>query len=77
MIFSQLKVNEYLRLVKTFQPLLATPRLNLISFDQKAYDDIFARSSKREIMQIFGHRNEEEYEYGENINAHGLIDEQS
>ena len=55
-------MNEYLRLVKIFQPLLATPRLNIISFDQKAYDDIFARSSKQEIMQIFGHQNDEEYE---------------
>jgi [ribosomal protein S5]-alanine N-acetyltransferase len=62
MIFSQLKVNEYLRLVKTFQPLLATPRLNLISFDQNTYDDIFAQASKQEIMQIFGHQNDEEYE---------------
>ena len=62
MIFSQLKVNEYLRLVKTFQPLLATPRLNLNSFDQNTYDDIFAQASKQEIMQIFGHQNDEEYE---------------
>jgi [ribosomal protein S5]-alanine N-acetyltransferase len=62
MIFSQLKVNEYLRLVKTFQPLLATPRLNLISFDQNTYDDIFEQASKQEIMQIFGHQNDEEYE---------------
>lgn len=62
MIFSKLKVNVYLRFVKTFQPLLATPRLNLISFNQQTYDDIFAHASKQEIMQIFGHQNEEEYE---------------
>jgi [ribosomal protein S5]-alanine N-acetyltransferase len=62
MIFSKLKVNEYLRFVKTFQPLLATPRLNLISFNQQTYDDIFAQASKLKIMQIFGHQNEEEYE---------------
>ena len=55
-------MNEYLRLVKTFQPLLATPRLNLISFDQQTYDSIFAGCDKQEIMQIFGHQNNEEYE---------------
>jgi ribosomal-protein-alanine N-acetyltransferase len=60
--FFQLNVNEYLRLVKTFQPLLATPRLNLISFDQQTYDSIFAGCDKQEIMQIFGHQNNEEYE---------------
>ena len=62
MIFYKLKVNEYLRFVKTFQPLLATPRLNLISFDQQTYDSIFTSCEKQEIMQIFGHQNEEEYE---------------
>jgi ribosomal-protein-alanine N-acetyltransferase len=61
-IFYKLKVNEYLRFVKTFQPLLATPRLNLISFDQQTYDSIFTSCEKQEIMQIFGHQNEEEYE---------------
>jgi ribosomal-protein-alanine N-acetyltransferase len=42
--------------------LLATPRLNLISFDQQTYDSIFTRCEKQEIMQIFGHLNDEEYE---------------
>lgn len=42
--------------------LISTDRLHLIPFDQKAYDDIFAHASKQEIMQIFGHQNEEEYE---------------
>jgi ribosomal-protein-alanine N-acetyltransferase len=36
--------------------------LRLIPFDQKAYDDIFAQASKQEIMRIFGHQNDEEYE---------------
>lgn len=57
----QLRVNVYLRFVKTFQPLLATSRLNLISFDQSSYDSIFATHQKQEIMSIFGHQNEEEY----------------
>jgi ribosomal-protein-alanine N-acetyltransferase len=48
--------------VKTFQPLLATPRLNLISFDQQTYDSIFTSCEKQEIMRIFGHLNDEEYE---------------
>lgn len=55
-------MNEYLRLVKTFQPLLATSRLNLILFDQQTYDSIFAGCDKQEIMQIFGHLNDDEYE---------------
>jgi ribosomal-protein-alanine N-acetyltransferase len=55
-------VNEYLRLVKTFQPLLETPRLNLILFDQEAYDTIFSTHEKEGIMRIFGHQNDEEYE---------------
>lgn len=42
--------------------LISTARLLLIPFDEKTYDDIFAQSSKQEIMQIFGHRNGEEYE---------------
>ncbi len=42
--------------------LISTDRLRLIPFDQKAYDEIFAHASKQEIMQIFGHQNEEEYE---------------
>jgi ribosomal-protein-alanine N-acetyltransferase len=42
--------------------LLATPRLNLISFDQQTYDSIFTSCEKQEIMQIFGHQNDEEYE---------------
>jgi len=42
--------------------LIFTERLRLIPFDQKAYDAIFAQASKQEIMQIFGHQNEEEYE---------------
>jgi ribosomal-protein-alanine N-acetyltransferase len=42
--------------------LISTDRLHLIPFDQKAYDDIFAHASKKEIMQIFGHQNKEEYE---------------
>lgn len=62
MIFYKLKVNEYLRFVKTFQPLLATPRLNLISFDQQTYDSIFTECEKQEIMRVFGHQNDEEYE---------------
>jgi ribosomal-protein-alanine N-acetyltransferase len=60
--FFQLNVNEYLRLVKTFQPMLETPRLNLILFDQEAYDAIFSTYKKEEIMRIFGHQNDEEYE---------------
>jgi ribosomal-protein-alanine N-acetyltransferase len=60
--FFQLNVNEYLRLVKTFQPLLETPRLNLILFDQEAYDTIFSTYKKEGIMRIFGHQNDEEYE---------------
>ncbi|MBM3917348.1 MAG: GNAT family N-acetyltransferase [Sphingomonadales bacterium] len=48
--------------MKTFQPLLATSRLNLISFDQSTYDSIFSTFEKAEIMQIFGHQNDEEYE---------------
>ena len=60
--FFQLNVNEYLRLVKTFQPLLETPRLNLILFDQEAYDTIFSTHEKEGIMRIFGHQNDEEYE---------------
>ena len=54
-------MNVYLRFVKTFQPLLATSRLNLISFDQESYDSIFAAYQKEEIMSIFGHQNDEEY----------------
>jgi ribosomal-protein-alanine N-acetyltransferase len=41
---------------------LETQRLKLFLFDQQSYDDIFALSSKQEIMQIFGHQNDEEYE---------------
>lgn len=48
--------------MKTFQPLLATSRLHLISFDQQAYDSIFSTLEKPEIMQIFGHQNDDEYE---------------
>jgi len=48
--------------VKTFQPLLATPRLNLISFNQQTYDSIFTECEKQEIMRVFGHQNDEEYE---------------
>ena len=48
--------------MKTFQPLLATSRLHLISFDQQTYDTIFSSAEKQEIMQIFGHQNDEEYE---------------
>ena len=60
--FFQLNVNEYLRLVKTFKPMLETPRLNLILFDQEAYDTIFSTYKKEGIMRIFGHQNDEEYE---------------
>lgn len=42
--------------------VFSTDRLDLISFDQNTYNEIFATASKKEIMQIFGHRNEEEYE---------------
>ena len=49
--------------MKTFQPLLATSRLHLISFDQQTYDTIFSSAEKQEIMQIFGHQNDEEYEF--------------
>lgn len=42
--------------------LISTERLRLIPFDQNTYDDIFAHASKQEIMQIFGHQNEQEYE---------------
>jgi ribosomal-protein-alanine N-acetyltransferase len=55
-------VNEYLRLVKTFHPILETPRLNLILFDQQAYNSIFSAYEKAEIMRIFGHQNDAEYE---------------
>lgn len=48
--------------MKTFQPLLATSRLHLISFDQHTYDAIFSTAEKQEIMQIFGHQNDDEYE---------------
>jgi ribosomal-protein-alanine N-acetyltransferase len=48
--------------MKTFQPLLATSRLHLISFDQQTYDAIFSTAEKQEIMQIFGHQNDDEYE---------------
>jgi ribosomal-protein-alanine N-acetyltransferase len=41
---------------------LETQRLKLFLFDQQSYDDIFALASKQEIMQIFGHQNDEEYE---------------
>ena len=41
---------------------ISTDRLRLIPFDQNTYDDIFAHASKQEIMQIFGHQNNEEYE---------------
>ncbi len=57
-----LNANEYLRLMKTFQPMLSTSRLHLISFDQTTYDSIFSTCQKEEIMAIFGHQNEEEYE---------------
>lgn len=42
--------------------VFSTDRLDLISFDQNTYNEIFATASKKEIMRIFGHRNEEEYE---------------
>ena len=42
--------------------IIETPRLKLIPFNQQTYDHIFATASKQEIMQIFGHRNDEEYE---------------
>jgi ribosomal-protein-alanine N-acetyltransferase len=42
--------------------IIETPRLKLILLNQQTYDHIFATASKQEIMQIFGHRNEEEYE---------------
>lgn len=42
--------------------IIETSRLKLISFNQETYDNIFATASKPEIMAIFGHRNEEEYE---------------
>ena len=42
--------------------VFSTDRLDLISFDQNTYNEIFATATKPEIMQIFGHRNEEEYE---------------
>jgi ribosomal-protein-alanine N-acetyltransferase len=42
--------------------MLETPRLNLILFDQEAYDTIFSTYKKEEIMRIFGHQNDEEYE---------------
>ncbi|MEY5002029.1 MAG: hypothetical protein RLZZ211_2065 [Bacteroidota bacterium] len=41
---------------------LETQRLKLFLFDQQSYDDIFALASKQEIMQIFGHQNDKEYE---------------
>jgi ribosomal-protein-alanine N-acetyltransferase len=42
--------------------LISTDRLLLTPFNQNTYDDIFAQASKQEIMQIFGHQNDEEYE---------------
>jgi ribosomal-protein-alanine N-acetyltransferase len=48
--------------MKTFQPLLVTPRLNLFLFDQELYDVLFSTYEKEDIMHIFGHQNNEEYE---------------
>jgi hypothetical protein len=42
--------------------MLETPRLNLILFDQASYDAIFSTYQKQDIMHIFGHQNDEEYE---------------
>ena len=41
---------------------LETPRMLLKSFDQETYDSIFDQLNKEEIMRIFGHQNDEEYE---------------
>lgn len=41
---------------------LETPRILLKSFDQETYDSIFDQLNKEEIMRIFGHQNDEEYE---------------
>jgi ribosomal-protein-alanine N-acetyltransferase len=41
---------------------IETQRLKLFLFDQQSYHDIFALASKQEIMEIFGHQNDEEYE---------------
>ncbi|MFM8596422.1 MAG: GNAT family N-acetyltransferase [Flavobacteriales bacterium] len=42
--------------------IIETTRLKLFPFDQQTYDDIFSNYDKQEIMQIFGHQNDEEYE---------------
>lgn len=41
---------------------ISTNRLLLRPFDQQTYDAIFSSCKKAEIMQIFGHQNDEEYE---------------
>lgn len=41
---------------------ISTNRLLLIPFDQQTYDTVFSMCEKTEIMQIFGHQNDEEYE---------------
>lgn len=41
---------------------ISTSRLLLIPFDQNSYDIIFSSCDKPEIMSIFGHQNDEEYE---------------
>ena len=41
---------------------LETPRMLLKSFDQETYDSIFDQLNKEELMRIFVHRNDEEYE---------------
>ncbi len=55
-------MNEYLRFVKKLKPLLTTPRLDLILFNQETYNEIFSVCSKQEIMRLFGHKNEQEYQ---------------
>lgn len=42
--------------------IIESPRLKLFPFDQHTYDSIFSKCDKQEIMEIFGHQNDEEYE---------------
>lgn len=68
-----LNANEYLRFMKTFQPMLSTSRLHLISFDQTTFDSIFSTCQKEEIMAIFGHQKEatikHRYEFGDEVDT--------
>lgn len=49
-------------LLPDLKTTISTQRLTLVPFDQQAYDSIFTHAGKEEIMEIFGHQNDEEYE---------------